>query len=413
MLLKSKAYNLLRKTQKYTRTDNVYLFKSGFWLTLPKAVSFLSILSGIAFANLVSKETYGTYQYILSILGILSIATLQSMKTAVAQAVARGYEGSVKKAVISKIKWGLLGSVGSILFSAYYFYHGNATLGWAFVITAALLPFLNPFSLYAAYLEGSKNFKLLSIFSILSTAVSIAAIIVILFITDNVLLIILGDLLVGIIVAFAFFNIVIKKFPPNAKEDPKTIPFGTRVSLIKIIPTIARELDQIIIWHFLGAAQVAIYAFAQKIPTQLSDNLSVLNQLAFPKMSAASSDDLKKNLPKKIIRLYAMIIPLGIAYILSVPFVFKIFFPQYLDSILYAQIFSFFIFFFPLSFISQTFDAKMQEKNILITSIFSPTLRIILLLILTPTIGVMGVVLTRLINSFATNLLAIFLFLKK
>ena len=387
--------------------------KGGFWLTLPKIISFASLLSGIAFANLISKETYGTYQYVLSIVGILSIATLHSMKTAVAQAVARGYEGSVKKAAIIKIKWGLLGSAGSIGFSAYYFWQGDSTLGMAFILTAALLPFLNPFSLYAAYLEGKKDFQTLSIFSVISTLASIVAIIIVLFLTDNVLIIILGDLLVGALVAFILFNIVMKKFPPNSEEDPKTLSFGTKVSLIKIIPSIARELDQIIIWHFLGAAQVAIYAFAQKIPTQLSDNLSVLNQLAFPKMSAASNQDLRKNLPKKIMRLYAFIIPVGIAYILLVPFVFKIFFSQYQDSILYAQIFSFFIFFFPLSFVSQTFDAKMQEKNIFITSIFSPALRIILLLALTPTIGLMGVVLTRLINSFATNLLAIFLFLKK
>lgn len=413
MSTNEKIYRILRYAQKYTGTDNVYLAHGGFWLTLQKLTSFLSILSAIAFANLLSKEIYGTYQYVLSIAAILAIPTLQSMRAAITQAVARGYEGSLYPAFWAKIKWGLVGSLGSCAMAAFYFFKSNPTLGYAFLVAALTLPFLNPFSLYASYLEGKKLFKLLSICAITSTVISIIAIIIIIFLTKNVPLIIFGDFAIQIAVSAVFFRIVMKKFPPNKMEDPKTIPFGTRVSFIKMIPTIARELDQVLIWNFLGPAQVAIYAFAQKIPNQISDNLSVLNQLAFPKMSALSKEELRKKLPKKILRLYCFVIPLGILYLLLTPFVFHTFFPRYQDTILYAQAFSFFIFLFPLSFVGQTFDAKMQEKNIFLTSVFSPLLRVTLLLALIPLFGLWGVVLTRLINSVATNMLGVFLFLKK
>ncbi|MBI1888704.1 MAG: oligosaccharide flippase family protein [Candidatus Spechtbacteria bacterium] len=413
MSTNGKIYQILRYTQKYTGTDNVYLAHGGFWLTLQKLASFLSILSAIAFANLLSKEVYGTYQYVLSIAAILAIPTLQSMKAAITQAVARGYEGSLYPAFWTKIKWSLIGSLASLGMAAFYFFRSNPTLGYAFLVVALLLPLLNPFSLYASYLEGKKSFKLLSIYAIASTVISIAAIILIVYLTKNVPLIIFGDFAIQIAVSAFFFRIVTKKFPPNKARDEKTIPFGTRVSFIKIIPTIARELDQVLIWHFLGPAQVAIYAFAQKIPNQISDNLSVLNQIAFPKMSALSKEELRQKLPKKVLRLYAFVIPLTILYLLLIPFVFHTFFPRYQDTILYAQAFSFFIFLFPLSFVGQTFDAKMQEKNIFLTSVFSPLIRITLLIILTPIFGLWGVVLTRLINSVATNTLGVFLFLKK
>ena len=78
--IKIKAYNLLRWSEKWTKTDMIYLARGGFWLTLGQVISSLSaFLLAIAFANLLPKETYGEYKYILSIASILAIPTLTGM----------------------------------------------------------------------------------------------------------------------------------------------------------------------------------------------------------------------------------------------------------------------------------------------------------------------------------------------
>ena len=70
--IKEKIYNLLRWSEKYTKTDMVYLAHGGFWLSFGQIISSLSsFLLAIAFANLLPKETYGNYKYILSIASIL------------------------------------------------------------------------------------------------------------------------------------------------------------------------------------------------------------------------------------------------------------------------------------------------------------------------------------------------------
>ena len=131
--IKQKLYNLLRRSEKYTKTDMVYLFKGGSWLTLGNIISSVSaLLLTIAFANLITKETFGSYKYILSFVGILSIPTLFGMGTAVVRAVARGHEGSLISALKMKIRWGFWGSLIGILLSGYYYFQGNGILAIAF-----------------------------------------------------------------------------------------------------------------------------------------------------------------------------------------------------------------------------------------------------------------------------------------
>ena len=82
MYFKQKLISILRWSEKYTQTDMVYLTRGGFWLILGKIVFNISgFLLIIAFANLLSKEAYGTYQYVLSVASILAIPTLSPIPT--------------------------------------------------------------------------------------------------------------------------------------------------------------------------------------------------------------------------------------------------------------------------------------------------------------------------------------------
>ena len=65
--IKEKIYKLLRKSEKWTHTDMIYLAKGGFWLTLGQIISSVSSFAlAVAFANFLPKEVYGNYKYIIS-----------------------------------------------------------------------------------------------------------------------------------------------------------------------------------------------------------------------------------------------------------------------------------------------------------------------------------------------------------
>ncbi len=107
--LRVKTYKILRKSEKFFKIDMVYLAKGGFWITSGQSINtILSLVLIVAFANLLPKETYGTYKYILSLAGVLNIFTLTGMNSAVARAVAVGSEGALKASVKYQLKWNLL-----------------------------------------------------------------------------------------------------------------------------------------------------------------------------------------------------------------------------------------------------------------------------------------------------------------
>ena len=161
MPLKTKLFSLLKKTEKYTKTDNVYLAKGGFWLTSSRAVvSLSSFLLAVAFANLLNPVLYGNYKYVISLVGFLSIFTLKGMGSAFSQAVSRGLEGGFYSLFKTKIKFACLQSLGVIILGAYYFHQNNYLLALPLFSIAFLLPLRSAFSLIASFLPGQKNFRL-------------------------------------------------------------------------------------------------------------------------------------------------------------------------------------------------------------------------------------------------------------
>ena len=61
--------------QRIARTDIRYLTKGLFWFGVQHGTSIVGALAtSVVFANVLPKEIYGTYRYILSIFGILMIA---------------------------------------------------------------------------------------------------------------------------------------------------------------------------------------------------------------------------------------------------------------------------------------------------------------------------------------------------
>jgi len=412
--IKNKAYNFLKWSEKWTKTDMIYLTKGGFWITASQIISAFSFFClSIAFANFLPKEIYGTYKFVLSILALLAIPTLGSMGTAVMQAVARGYEGSLIPALKTKIKWGVLGGIGSLIFALYYYINNDPTLTCSFLLISVFVPIFSSFKIYGALLQGRKLFKISSKISIINNIVSISILIITVLLTNNIFIILLSYFLPKNIINAIFLKITLKKCKPNKKEDPETIPYGKYLSATGIILKIASELDKILLWHFLGAAQLAIYAFAIAPVKQISSFISGnILSLAAPKLSKNPMQEIKSTLPKKVFKFFLLVIPIVVLYVLLVPFLYKIAFPQYLESIKYSQFFALTLLFIPTSLLGSTMIAKMKKREITLIRFLSPSFRIIMLLIFTPLYGIFGVILSQLLAGVFHVSLVSLLFIK-
>lgn len=412
-LIKQKIYKFLIWSQKWTKTDMVYLAKGSFWLTLGQIVSNISgLLLSIVFANLLPKEIYGSYRYILSIIPILSIPTLSGIDIAIIRSIARGHEGSYIKAFKTKLHWGVLGGIASLFLSGYYYFINiNYSFAIIFLTLSIFIPLIEPLYLYTSLLTGKKDFKTLTKYNvIILKLVSLVVMTSTLLLTKNLFFIVFAYILTLVLLRTLFFFLSLKKYKLNKETDPGVMNYGKHLSLMSVLGIIAKNIDKILIFHFLGASQLAIYSFALLPLKKINGPLTELKTLFLPKLSQRNISELKKTIPQKMLKMFILIIPITITYILIVPYFYKIFIPQYSDSIIYAQIIGLTLLFLPRHLMGQTFVAHTMKKALYVTSIFIPILKIFLFLFLLPKYKIFGIILTLIIIEITTTVMFIFFF---
>lgn len=413
-LIKSKLYEALRKSERYTKTDMVYLASGGFWLTASSVISAaVTFVATIVFVNILPKDDFGTYKYVLSFIGILAIPTLMGMGTALSRATARGYEGSFKSMIKMRVLWGVLGTILGLGIAIYYAFNDNFLLAYLFGLVGLFIPLFEPLGMYTSFLQGRKLFGKQSRYDIFSQIVASIVAITTVLLTENLVILVVSYLLTWTILRGFLLGRVIKTLEPNTEEEPGTIKYGIHLSLINILKTIASNIDKILLWHFLGAAQVAIFFLAQTIPIKLNELLRIFPRLAFPKLANQSIDNIKKYFIPKIVKLFLVTIFLIVLYIFAAPIVFKIFFPDYIESINYSRWYSLILLAQPIAMLSTIFSSQSKVKELYKLNMLSPIFKIIALVLLIPPLGIMGAVYAILLSKAFDSILLIFLFYRQ
>ncbi|MBU3925551.1 oligosaccharide flippase family protein [Patescibacteria group bacterium] len=398
--LKNKIYKTLKNTEKLTGTDNVYIAKHGSYLTVGNIISIITaFILSIAFARLLPKETYGEYKYILSIFGLLALSSLSGINTAIVRGVAMGFDSVFKNGLLVKLKWSLLGSIASICLAIYFLIIGNSIFAISFLIISIFLPFFKAGEAYQFYLSGKKLFKKKTTYTTISQILSTILLIITLFLTKSLIILIFVYFASYSILRILFSILTINKYPSNKKNDPETISYGKHLSAIQILGLIANEADKILLFFFLGPIQLAIYSFAALPIQHIQSPFQTIQELALPKFSTQENGKIKKTLPKKLFKSIFFISIIIIIYIFIAPYFFKIFYPQYLESIFYSQLLSLTLLVFPMSMMLLALLAKKKTKELYKISIINPIFQILLLILLVPSFGIIGIIIAKIISQ--------------
>lgn len=409
--MKAQLYKFLRWSEKYTKTDMVYLTKGSFWLTISKVLSTLaSLISSVAFANLLPEETYGIFRYVLSITTLLTIPTLHGIEVALTRSVAKGNYADFDLALKTRLKWGALGSLASLATAGYYYWAGNDILCLSFLVVAMFAPFMDSFHIYASILNGKKKFNVLAkdeVFTRMSVALLLAGIV---FFTQNIVFVLLAYFFTTTILRFVFLQHTLHTEERNEKSDPAMIRYGKHLTFIGIFGRVSSQIDKILVFHFVGGAALAAFYLAF-MPLKITQNfLGGITTLAFPKFSTTSIENLRKTLPHKVLQLYLIVVPLIIIYVFTAPLFFNFLYPLYPEAILMSQLIFLQLLFFPISLFSTAITASEEKKKLYINSSAYAVIRIVLLIFLVPTYGAIGAIVSILITSFLSSIILVTLF---
>ncbi|MFZ2484778.1 MAG: hypothetical protein WAX80_00125 [Minisyncoccia bacterium] len=402
--LQQKIYDLLRRSEGFLKADMVYLAKGGFWLSINHVVAMLAGFGlSLAFANLFPKESFGTYKFILSIAAILGTFSLTEMGTAVTQAVARGFNGSLRQGFRLSLKWSFGILLGGLGLGLYYYLNGNLVLSISFISVGLLLPISQSASLYNAYLLGKKDFKRISFYGMVHNILPAIVLTSTLILFPQLSAIIIVYFGIAVLVTlFLYRKTLLAYQADNSEQDPELPSYSGHLSAMEIIGKSSGYLDKILIFHYLGAIPLAIYAFAIAPVEQLQGGKKILTSLILPKSSEQSFEELQRSAPRKTILLTLYALCLAGIWILLAPYFYKLFYPQYLDSVFFSQVYSLTLLAISGSVLEQTLVAHKKKRELYLYKTIVPVVRIALFFILLPLFGLMGLIVTHvIIRSFS------------
>lgn len=410
-----RAIQALRWSEKYTKTDMVYLMQAGLWTNLNLVITtLLGLLLSIAFANFLSPQTYGMYQYLLSLAGVVTAFSLTGMNTAVGQAVSRGYEGTLRVVVRAQLQWAIVPSLVCLAVAGYYFWHGTLELGFGLVFIALLTPLVNLSGVYGAYITGKKAFRIHFYFT---TGVSVfyyaTMFVATLFVKDAAIFVLVNLATNALGALFVYWR-TLKIFKPNDKVDSKAIPYGRHLSVLSTWISMLTQLDSILVFHFLGAAQLAVYSFATLIPERIGSLFNFLNTASLPKFANQPLEYIQQNIFPKIVRIVFAGAITTLVYVVVAPYLFHLLFPKYVSAIHYTEIYAPIIALMALvNFVQSTLSAKRLIREIYIVSILQPILLVALQIPLLLSYGVLGMIVARLISDGIAIMVTLWLLLAR
>lgn len=389
-----KLVALLRWSERYTKTDMVYLASGGFWLVLEQTSGVLLALGvAVVFGHMAGQDTYGNYKFVLSLASLLSILSLSGLGEAVGQAVARGKDGALLQGMRLNLRWSGLFIFGSLTLAAYYFFWlQNPFVGGSLVIVAILQPIATSSSFFTTFLFAQKDFARGAIYTIAENIFTYGAVLVALLIGERAIMLVVAYFAANAAAAL-FLTWKAEQRARNQDQDEGLLRFGFHLSAMKVLAVIADKFDSIIIFSFLGPAQLAIYSFAQAAPEQIKGAVKNLYGLAFPKFAGRSLAETQKTIWPKLLILTAAISMIMAAYVIAAPVLFSYLFPIYIEAVPYSQWFAVSVIFtgFPI-ILSSALTAHKKTRALYIANNAAPLMLIGLLVILVPAFGIAGAI---------------------
>lgn len=366
------------------------VLQSSFHLHLASGVNIVTgFILSVLFARFVDQTLYGQYVLVYSLIGIFGSTSLMGLRSILPFSISQGYGGMFLDSIRLTFLGSLVGSIGLLVTGIYYALPGKPALTFTFSLVALLFPFLNTLSLYPGVLVSKKKFKLQGIYALTQALIPNVAIMLAIIYKSNLISLIFVGLITQILLN-AYFSLKTTKLLPNNNKSPIDVTYGIKLSFLWLLPTIMPYIDKILLAKYLGFENVAIYAFATLIPQQITAFLKNFQPIFIEKIGSYQKNDLHRHVSYLALQFSLGIGLIVLIYILTAPYIFRIFYPKYVEGIFISQLYASSLLFFPASLLTQMFHKLRKIKDTTVYTVITSCVKIILLLYLVPKAGIIG-----------------------
>ena len=399
---KNRLLRLLRWSERYFKTDMVYVARSNFWLLTGRVLTSGSGFAlTVAFANLLSPTDFGTYKYVLATSGIVAAFTLNGIGAALSRALNRGQQNVIPSVFATGVLWSIPSSIVALGIGGYYFYMGNSILGWSLTVIALFNPLLANLAITKSLFAATGDFRTAIIYNAIRNIVQVGVIIGVLFLSRNVLVIIITYFFISSAIGYVTYlhSLRVMKVKSDRTHYHEVIEYSKHLSILGAFQLVVGQIDQILLWHFATPVALATYAIAQGPARELKTVSDNINAMAFPRIAGRTREDAERTVISKTKYLLVIYVPAIILYILLAPMLFHIFFPQYLDAIIPSQLLALTVVFQSRSLADIFLFSHGTIKDRYVVTVPSQCARIVFLAVFIPLYGLYGAIIANILSE--------------
>jgi O-antigen/teichoic acid export membrane protein len=375
--------------------------QDSFWVLVGEGLQkFAKLIMAYFVARYLSTEEYGQYNYIFSLLTLLSIFGLPTSSNAIIRAAAQGRYGTFEYLLRLSYKCSFIG-VGIFLGYGLFEFgvRDNSELLWLCLVSAVMFPLFATQEHWSAFLNGEGDFRWSSLLVSLRMGISTALqIFVMVFWWDESRVL---AFTAAMLLVFAGFNYVMsrrmiataQKRAGGVLDNVKNYVIST--SKVESLNLFGNVYDKLLVFNFFSPTDLAILAIAERLPEIAKSFIKSLSNILVRMFSKENSISAAINLAIYIASALSFLGLLVVCLFLVPPVMNLLFTIKYHESIFYTQILLVTI---PLTVISSAKFAFIKSKGdaraLNSVTQWMSIVRIVLSTILVPTLGVIGAVIS-------------------
>ena len=296
----------------------------------------LSLGTSIIWTRYFTKEVYGQYQLVLSILTMVGVTALTGMGQALQISSAKQYDGNFIPICFRKALFSIIGSLILLGFANYY--REQIEIFYALCFLALVFPLVQFHTIFQSWFNGRKSFNLLIISQISFAIIPLFSLLLLIAVemTDLFSIVFTTSILkILLICGFGFF---VFKGLKNSIKNSETISYGYHTTTAMLFGWMIAT-DKLFLENNGTMEDVAVYSVALLFPNQIKALYSVINQMIIPQITEASSIREAWTYLKprylKVILLFSSIGFVGFfAFPIVIPFLFS---DKYVEAVPYAK----------------------------------------------------------------------------
>ncbi len=253
--------SFLRRWQRLVGVDIGYFVRNG----VPMAGSHIINLGAglglsVAFARLASTELYGQYQYVMGLLSLATAFALGGLDLAVMKAIISGEEGALVRGM--RIGWWATWCALPLLavIGWYQIQHGQALVGYSLYLTGILLPAMNATTVWSSFYGARKQYHRVALRLTLLQLLVVVGLVALLIVRPVLPLLVGWYLICHALVRYYFYWQA--KAEIRNRKAHLDLTLATTVTAQKASQTLTAALPALVIAHFYGYSEVAIFGVA-------------------------------------------------------------------------------------------------------------------------------------------------------